>query len=844
MGESFVSTERIQAADLLTNQPAPNPMLLPAVSFAVGIGFGQLYPLNLIAWSWLSWLAWTGVLLILIQIAARGNVYARRLAVTLGMAFCGLLRLNLAEQLPADHIAHHLSAEPVITRLSGTVASTPRTTSGTLRNPFYPIRPESRVRFLLQVEEADRGDEQVPLSGVIQVTVVPAETIHADLGDKVRLSGWLSSIPPPANPGGFDYRAWQKRRGVHAQLRVKAVDHVELQSDSHAYVNAWQRHLRAWAGQLLYGDSPAEDTAQLLDVLVLGQRSAASRELNDRFIRLGAAAFLAVSGFHIGILALTVATLSRLLLSRERTAWLVMGVLLGYVIIVEPNPPVLRATLMGVLASFAVILGRPPATLNWWATAGITLLIINPLALVDIGFQFTLSLVLMLLTLWPTLTGFLNEFSDHHRQLVEIDDRERHTLASLIWHKSMLFLGGLCGVSIVTWLAALPIVALHFGRFAPVGFFSNILMAPVVVITIWASLLNGLINLLLQPAGISVNWAGSASAVLLDWSEFLDHRIGMTWQTARVPWLVVTLSYVPLLTWSALKKPRYVRRHGKLQLEYRTRGLILATLLLPSVVLWVAWMTLPLREPPVSIDLLSLSRGSGTLINTGGEHLLIDGGTVGNWDAASSIRESLRELNIPELDGAILTGHTAGYYSAWPELAGANLIRWMDKQPAVKSDTAAVRRLMKATAGVPTISIPEHYILGRCALRVFTFKGGRRALLIEFGSSRVLYALSLEIEEFKALLPELNSKRIGVVIAPTRVSRALKQVLQSIQDLGAGLVIVALDPDLPALKKGDDFMQISARIHNTWSEGAIRLIPDSDTPIGWRIQSLSERSRE
>jgi hypothetical protein len=99
----------------------------------------------------------------------------------------------VAQSYPADHIKHVVGQDPVPARLTGVVASTPRTVQGVLKNPFYPRRPETSVRFLMSVHSADRGTEQVTQSGLVQVTVRPGVSVPATVGDPVTVTGWLQA---------------------------------------------------------------------------------------------------------------------------------------------------------------------------------------------------------------------------------------------------------------------------------------------------------------------------------------------------------------------------------------------------------------------------------------------------------------------------------------------------------------------------------------------------------------------------------------------------------------------------------------------------------------------------
>ena len=67
------------------------------------------------------------------------------------------------------------------------------------------------------------------------------------------------------------------------------------------------------------------------------------------------------------------------------------------------TPSVVRAGIMHILAQLSIIVSRKPNTVNAYALAGVAIILINPFAVVDIGFQLSFVVTFGLLLMTPYL---------------------------------------------------------------------------------------------------------------------------------------------------------------------------------------------------------------------------------------------------------------------------------------------------------------------------------------------------------------------------------------------------------------------------------------------------------
>src|SRR5207249_3140369 len=135
-----------------------------------------------------------------------------------------------------------------------------------------------------------------------------------------------------------------------------------------------------------------------LRALVLGDRDAEMRDVQDDFSHSGAAHLLAVSGLHIVLVAGFVLLICRLIGLHPRTAtWVMMSIVLLYGLVVLPAPPALRATVLCLAYGTAQLSRRARDGIQVLALCAAGLLLYHPHDLYGAGFQLSFLTVLGML---------------------------------------------------------------------------------------------------------------------------------------------------------------------------------------------------------------------------------------------------------------------------------------------------------------------------------------------------------------------------------------------------------------------------------------------------------------
>ncbi len=770
-----------------------------------------------------------------------------RLAFCLLLGFAllvGFVRHQAAVTLPANHVAHLTHDEPVLARIAGVVVSEPRTLPAVKRNAFLPYEPRPRTTFLLDADALHNTPEAVAITGRLRVAVEgPPPAI--DVGDRVEVTGWLYRPRGPRNLGQRDWARWNRLQGIYAGLTTDSPQLVRRISQKRT---GWRRRalaartaLRRWLIEPA-ATLPDEQTARLIDVMVLGQRSRADRALNDAFARVGAAPLLAVSGFHVGVLAAAVWLIARLVLRRERPAIvLTMLAAVGYALVAEPNAPILRAVVLTLLACTARLLERPIVSVNWLAAAALLLLAIDPQQLLRPGFQLSfvgvLTLIVVVPRVWRDLRAAL------HDPLADPAAAER-PVRIVLRFIGRITLGPLLTFGLL-WLFATPLVAQHFGYLTPWGWLQSLLISPVAAGVIACSLLSWPLLLIGGVAGqIGTALLTAVTHVLTSLVAWLG-----TWPASHVeirplPGWIVAACYLLLVAgvfWRTV-----ATRSGK---RLATAAVLLAGSLAAAGL--AAYATQPVRSfRGVELHVLDVGDGSAALLRFAPrEAVLIDAGTRHNFDAGRVVVDAARALGVGRIAAATVSHANYDHFSGLASVAARlRLDRWYVNPAMVASSRGGVRRLramLRDQAGEPrALHAGQRLRFGGVQLDVLwppevppaELKANDRSLVLRaaYAGRSILLPGDIEADAMRRLL-DLNDRGLIDLHADVLVAPHHGSVVRPTAEF-----IAAVQPDVVIVSSGRDRSEFAEVVRGLFGD-ACRVVVTRE--VGQVIVSIDPQGR-
>ncbi len=528
------------------------------------------------------------------------------------------------------HAAHALDLQ-----LPPSLESKVLTVSGRIDD--LPIHEARRTRFEFVVDDDDAQPRELRGKrlrlGWFDDDRQAREVLRA--GSRWRLPLRLRSPQGLRNPGGGD----GEKQALAA--RITATGHVLEPSlaeplGSPTGIAAWRERGSAHIAQAV--PSPS---ARFVRALALGDTRALDDDDWARLRAAGLTHLIAISGFHVGLVAGFFALLAAALwwlvpglcqiLPRPFAAG--FGALVGafaYAAMTGFALPTLRTAVMIAVLVLARCARRHQRLADSLALACVVLLLLDPLSVLGAGFWLSFAGVAWLLWCLPT-----------------------DAKAGM-----GVMLRGFLGAQAVATLGLLPLSVMLFGQASFAGPFANLLAVP------WWSLVViplALLGLLLD--GLHTGW-GDALWQLAAWC--FDLLWPVLRSTADSP---LAMAWLPEPRWFAL--PLALLSAFWLMLPRGMPGKSLAVLLwLP--LLWPS-RDLP-RHGEAQLVVIDVGQGLSVLVRTAHHSLLYDMGpaTKDGYDAGErAVVPSLHALGVHVLDAAVVSHGDNDHAGGWGAVSRA-----------------------------------------------------------------------------------------------------------------------------------------------------------------------------
>jgi competence protein ComEC len=355
-----------------------------------------------------------------------------------------------------------------------------------------PFADGARVRL-----ERLRGERRwTPETTPHAVRVKLREGDVPEIGERIQLSARLSPPPRPSYPGAYDFSraAWFQRLGG---VGFALSDWRSVPRD--APPSGWERaaielgRLRARVGERVRAALPGVP-GDIAVALLTGDRSGVPEADLEALRASGLAHLLAISGLHIGMVAMISFVTVRLgLAARERWArdWPIKKIAAGvalvvafaYMLLAGATVPTQRAFMMTGVVLIAVMIDRRAISLRLVAVAAFVVLCLDPHALVGPSFQLSFAAVIALVAVYESYRP-------------EGRDGE----AARGWgRRAVFYFAAVALTTVIAGAATSPFAVHHFGRMAHYSVIANLAAVPMVTFIVMPA---ELLGVLLMPLGL------------------------------------------------------------------------------------------------------------------------------------------------------------------------------------------------------------------------------------------------------------------------------------------------------------------------------------------------------
>ena len=735
-------------------EPRYQPLVIVLVAVCVGIMADRFWPMAVGSWwaiaagAWMAWMvAWrwkwdrcaAGAILLAVAAAAGSWHHCR---------WCLFGQNDLGYYASND--GRPVCVEAVALKSARVVPAPPL-------DPMRGIPANDRTPLDVQLVALRDGTEWTPVAGRTRLEVY-GRLSGIDAGDRLRIFAELYAPKSTRNPGEFDYAEYLRAERTRSQLRTEFPECVAVVEPGSGSLRRWVERIRNHGNRLLSQYLDPERSA-LAAAVLLGTREQLDPEQKQAFMETGTVHLLAVSGLHLGILAWSLLwVLRRLPVPRNWAMFCVAALTLFYMLLTDARPPIVRATILVLVACGSLFLGRRPLSFNSLAAAALIVLGANPAALFHTGAQLSFLAVAGLMWFGPWRLRSPGKKDPLQRLIDQSRPRPIRVVRRIgggLWN--------LTAAGAVVWLLTLPLVMARFHLLTPVALVLNpILWVPMAsaLITGFAALVFGSIAV---PLGAPFGTACNFSLGLLEWSVMRAREIPLShcWVPGPDDWWLWGF-YGGLALLVALPRYRPPRRWCLALLAvWTTAGFAAASL----------------RRDDSRLECTFLSMGHGCAVVVElpcGKTMLYDAGSQAGSpvSATRSVAGLLWSRGITHLDAVVISHPDNDHFNALPGLLEqfsvgkvyVSPVMWREESASV---TALREAMRKSGVACEAVCAGDRLSVGDdCWIEVMHppregFSGSDNAnsvvLKIEYRGHRILLPGDLGSPDSRGITPGLNN---------------------------------------------------------------------------------------
>jgi competence protein ComEC len=598
----------------------------------------------------------------------------------------GLFHAETRSKLPIDpyHILNLIDKKQTVS-IDGILVKCP---SVIITSTGPETRLLMRAKALHQQPSGPKPQKKIitRTSGLVQLALKGTLPENLNPGDRFLAKTNVSRVSTFSTPGSFNYKKHLAYQSIFIKGWIPSPHNIiKIESPETQLLTSGLNSLLYLPERIRYNianflDKTLSQPARgLYKAILIGDRNDVPTSILENFIIAGCIHILAISGMHMGLLALVIITSLNWIL--KRSTWLLLHTpvlkiaaaisllpLLFYALIAGFNTPVLRALLMTTIFMLAILFDRPENLVNHILVAALFILTWKPVAIFTVSFQLSFSAVIAIALIYPIIHRYLfQEVYITPTNSTKPASATKLTPYTIVYSIPEFFLKWLLAgfaLTAAAMIGTFPLLLFHFNRISLVAPFTNILVEP--LICFWA-LIIGLIASICIPFLPALAKAlfitGSLGLILAEriCSFFSSLPYAFLWFPTPSP-VVITFSYLFLFCAVAALHMQDKRRRYLL---------IMSLFFLCSIPIVPAVTTIAKHSSDsATVTFLDVGHGSSTLLQLpGNTNILIDGGGAGSDRfnmGARVIGPFLWDQKISHLDAVVITHPHADHYNGLP----------------------------------------------------------------------------------------------------------------------------------------------------------------------------------
>jgi len=390
---------------------------------------------------------------------------------------------------------------------------------------------ENSVRALAKVYTIESNGYLKSASGkLILYFQKDSGKIYPSYGDLISLGAEINPLKPPVNPGEFDYCRYMASQNIYHSVFLKTNEwHITAKNKGNRF---WEiiYNIRLRLKSEIEQALPGTEEKGIAEALAFGDESDIPNEIMTEYAGTGTLHILSVSGLHVAVILIALnwlfSFLTRIKYGKYIRLVIILILIWAYAFLTGFSPPIARSVIMFSLVYLGIHTGRQTNIYNSICGAAFILLLIDPLLIMQAGFQLS----------FIALTG-----------IVWLQPR-----VSVLWNPSNKFIKStweLAAASIAAQIITLPISILYFNQLSIYFLPANLIVIPASFVVLGAGIAFVFAQLL------PIAWIHFIMGKILFVSiyglnkivQFINHLPGANWQGLYINWAGAGLLYIVII---------------------------------------------------------------------------------------------------------------------------------------------------------------------------------------------------------------------------------------------------------------------------------------------------------
>ena len=461
-------------------------------------------------------------------------------------------------------------------------------------------------------------------------------------GDIVTITGVFEKAKTQTNEGGFDYSSYLKTKQIAGTINVnrKDINIVENKTSIFSIISNLKENLIQNVKQIL----PSEEGLLCISLL-LGEKGELSEDIQKSFRKSSLSHMLAISGAHLSYILLGITNFFSFLKFHKRWGNIfVIVFLIFFMVLTGLTPSVTRACIMCILNLLANILFKKSNIYNNLAISSFIILLFNPYALLDIGFQLSFGGTIGIVIFSSKMTKKKNSEKEQNKS-------EEIKVVKILFYKILNSIKQMAIVSLAANIIILPIMIYYFNTLSLSFIISNILASYILGFCLKLGMV--FIILSFTPIAKLISYFLKPILQLLIFIADISSKLSFSQILIPTPKIWQIIIYYILILFLFYKKQinTYILAHLSNKKIYKITILILVFIIISPYIFSV------IPQNKLKINFVDVDQGDCTLITTPqNKTILIDGGGNENFNVGErTLLPYLLDKGILKIDYIIIS---------------------------------------------------------------------------------------------------------------------------------------------------------------------------------------------